>query len=441
MVALAVHIVALDGADHDRLLHSSQDFLAEHDITHATIQIDRDHDRLLQIHRRDCSEAPTLRGMNRASVVVIGGGVMGTSIAFHLAEAGVADVLLLERGQLAEGSTSRAAGGVRAQFSDPLNVQIGAAAWRRLRGSRAAGVGDRSPSGRLPVSAHPPRRRPAFTQSVEMQNRLGVPSRMITPQEAKQLSPLINVDDVLAAAYSPDDGHATPEAVVQGYASGARAAGAVIQTGCEVRAIETSDGAITAVITDRGTVETQAVVCAAGAWSASVGEMAGVPLPVTPVRRQILYTEPIENLPEHVPDDDRLQHRVLLSPRGPGPPDGDGRSQRDARVQAGCDRRLDPRAAGGGRAPSPGDHRGRHRRRVGGAVRGLARPQRDRGRGEGACAVPVRHRILGPRLLQGPAVGEIVRDLYLGREPFVDVSPLSADRFGGRDMRPERNVV
>ena len=71
-----------------------------------------------------------------------------------------------------------------------------------------------------------------------MQNRLGVPSRMITPDEARELSPLINVDDVLAAAYSPDDGHATPEAVVHGYAAGARAAGASIETGCEVQSID-----------------------------------------------------------------------------------------------------------------------------------------------------------------------------------------------------------
>ena len=134
-----------------------------------------------------------------------------------------------------------------------------------------------------------------------MQNRLGVPSRMITPAEARELSPLINVDDVLAAAYSPDDGHATPEAVVHGYAAGARAAGASIETGCEVRSIDVHAGRIAGVVTDRGTVETGAVVCAAGAWSAAIGEMVGVPLPVTPVRRQILHTEPIPNLPEHIP--------------------------------------------------------------------------------------------------------------------------------------------
>ncbi len=185
---------------------------------------------------------------------------------------------------------------------------------------------------------------------------------------------------------------------------------------------------IAAVVTDRGTVETGAVVCAAGAWSAAIGEMAGVPLPVTPVRRQILLHRAHPQPARTHSDDDRLRHRLLLSPRGQRPPDGYGRSQRDARVQARHHRGLDPGAAGGRRAASAGDHRGRHRRRLGGAVRGLSRPQRDR---RARRAVPARFLYAtgfsGHGFLQGPAIGEIVRDLYLGREPFVDVTPLSAD--------------
>ncbi len=380
--------------------------------------------------------------MNRASVVVIGGGVMGTSVAFHLAEAGVADVLLVERDQLAEGSTSRAAGGVRAQFSDPLNVQIGARSLEAFAqfGERPGWEIDFRQVGYLFLLTDPDDV-PAFRQSVEMQNRLGVPSRMITPQEAKQLSPLINVDDVLAAAYSPTDGHATPEAVVQGYAAGARAHGAAIQTGCEVRAIETGDGAITAVVTDGGTVETSAVVCAAGAWSARVGEMAGVPLPVSPVRRQILHTEPIENLPEHVPMTIDFSTGFYFHREGQGLLMGmaDPNETPGFKLDATEDWIPALLEVAERRAPVITDAG------IAGGWAGLYEVSPDHNAMVGEARAPARFLYAtgfsGHGFLQGPAVGEIVRDLYLGREPFVDVSPLSADRFEGRDMRPERNVV
>ena len=238
----------------------------------------------------------------RAEVVIVGGGVMGASIAFHLAEAGVKDVLLLERGELAGGSTSRAAGGVRAQFSDPLNVRLGQRSLEAFAdfGRRPGWEIDLRRVGYLFLLTREEDVQ-AFTASVELQNELGVPSRMISPEEARELSPLIEIDDVIAAAWSPEDGHATPEAVVQGYASGARKLGATILTGAEVTAIDREGDSIVAVRCGDAAVRTGVVVCAAGAWSAAVGEMAGVPLPVEPLRRQVLYTEPMAGLPEHVP--------------------------------------------------------------------------------------------------------------------------------------------
>ncbi|HEY1567021.1 MAG TPA: FAD-dependent oxidoreductase, partial [Solirubrobacteraceae bacterium] len=236
-----------------------------------------------------------------ASVVIIGGGVMGTSAAFHLAEAGV-DVVLVERAQLGSGSTSRAAGGVRAQFSDALNIQI---AQRSLEaftafGSRPGWEIDLKRSGYLFVLS-----REAdvaeFEASVAVQNRYGVPSRVLSADEARTLCPLLAGDDILAASFSPDDGHATPEAVVQGYAFAARALGAHLRVGCEVTGIATDGNRITGVRTTHGAIATNVVICAAGAWSRACGEMAGVALPVTPVRRQILFTEPMDGLPPDLP--------------------------------------------------------------------------------------------------------------------------------------------
>ncbi len=234
--------------------------------------------------------------------MIIGGGVIGTSIAFHLAEAGVSDVLLLERDALASGSTARAAGGVRTQFSDELNIRIALRSIEAFMGfdARPGGEIDLHQVGYL-FALTTPEQVAAFEQSIELQNALGVPSRLLSPDQVGELNPLIRLDDVLAGAFCSLDGHATPEAVVQGYANAARAHGATLVTGCSVEDIEIQDGEVRAVATSRGRVETGTVVCAAGAWSRAVGEMAGFELDVTPLRRQVLVTEPVADLPDVLP--------------------------------------------------------------------------------------------------------------------------------------------
>ncbi len=180
-----------------------------------------------------------------ASVVIIGGGVIGASAAFHLAEAGV-DVVLLERAELGSGSTCRAAGGVRAQFSDALNIQIAHRSLAAFRdfARRPGWEIDLRQVGYLFVLASESDVA-VFEQNVALQNEYGVPSRMITAAQARELCPLLEGDDILAAAFSPQDGHATPDAVVQGYASGARAHGAQIRVGCEVLDITMAGGEVT----------------------------------------------------------------------------------------------------------------------------------------------------------------------------------------------------
>ena len=168
--------------------------------------------------------------------------MIGTSAAFHLAEAG-ADVVLVERAELASGSTSKAAGGVRAQFSDPLNIAIGLRsleAFERFAERPGAEI-DLHRVGYLFLLDREDDVR-AFEASVALQNELGVPSRFVSLDEAADCSPLAGLDGVLAATFSPLDGHAAPEAVVQGYAAGARGHGATIATGCELTGIDVRDG-------------------------------------------------------------------------------------------------------------------------------------------------------------------------------------------------------
>lgn len=381
---------------------------------------------------------------SEAEVVVIGGGVMGASIAFHLAEAGVRRVVLLELDELGSGSTCKAAGGVRAQFSDEVNIRLGARsldAFARFADRPGQEI-DLQRVGYLFLLSRP-EDVAAFERSVALQNDLGVPSRMISVAEARRLSPLIDAGGLLAAAFSPDDGHCTPESVVLGYATGARRHGAAIRTHCEVLGIETDGGEITAVETSRGRIATSAVVCAAGAWSAAVGRMAGVSLPVEPLRRQIVFTEPIPDLPRPVPMTIDFASSFYFHGEGEGLMLG--MSDPEERPGFALDRsdawlpRLTE--AIGARAPRLLD--------VGltGGWAGLYEVTPDHnaliGEDAGVSRFLYATGFSGHGFLQGPAVGEVVRDLYLGREPFVDVSPLHAARFGGAGgrLRPELNRV
>ena len=179
--------------------------------------------------------------------------------------------------ELAAGSSGKPLGGVRAQFSGAANVRLGArslAAYGRFREEVGADIGLEQ-VGYL-FLLRTPEEVAGFEEAVARQNELGVASRMLEPAEAKRLNPYLSSSGLLAAAFGPDDGYAHPGSVVRGYAEAARARGVRIRTGVEVVGIERDDERLTAVRTTDGVVATGAVVCAAGAWSARIGAMAGV---------------------------------------------------------------------------------------------------------------------------------------------------------------------
>jgi glycine/D-amino acid oxidase-like deaminating enzyme len=373
---------------------------------------------------------------------VVGGGVIGTSIAFHLAEAGVPDVVLIERDELGAGSTSKAAGGVRAQFSDPLNIQLGARSLRAFAefSARPGQEIDFRRVGYLFLLSRP-EDVAAFEQSIKLQNQLGVPSRLIDPGEAGRLSPLVDTDGLLAAAFSPDDGLATPEAVVHGYAAGARRHGAQIETGCELLEVRLRGEEIEAVVSSKGVVETAVLVCAAGAWSGRVGAMVGVDLPVTPSRRQVLLTEPVPGLPEHLPMTIDLASTFYFHREGPGLLMGMSLDDEPPGFNLDRDDAWIPRLveAIARRAPSLAEVG------VAGGWAGLYEVTPDHNALIGEAPRPARFLYAtgfsGHGFLQGPAVGEVVRDLFLGLPSPVDVAPLAVDRFRQGKDRHEHNVV
>jgi glycine/D-amino acid oxidase-like deaminating enzyme len=379
---------------------------------------------------------------DEASVVVIGGGVIGLSTAYHLSRAGVRDVVLVEQGELGSGSTCKAAGGVRAQFSDAVNIELGLhslAAFERFEAELGQEI-DLHRVGYLFLLDRP-EHVTGFEQNVALHNELGGTSRMVEVAEAKRLSPLIDTDGLLAAAWSPDDGHCTPEAVVLGYAGGARRAGARLVRGCRVTGIATDGAGITAVETSLGTIRTGAVVCAAGAWSAQVGEMVGVDLPVVPLRRQILTTEPMPGLDPRTPFTIDFSTSLYFHREGPGLLLGMSDPDETPGFKLG---RSDDWLAGLGaaierRAPAISDVG------IAGGWAGLYEMTPDHNALVGEATQVSRFLYAtgfsGHGFLMGPAIGEVMRDLFLGTAPVVDVTGLDAGRFHDRAVRPELNIV
>jgi sarcosine oxidase subunit beta len=377
-----------------------------------------------------------------ADVVIVGGGVMGTSIAFHLAEAGVERVLLLEKDQLGSGSTCKAAGGVRANFSDSVNIALGARSLEAFAafGERPGQEIDLHRVGYL-FLLESAEQVEQFRESTHLQNALGQPTRMISVDEAVALAPIVAPDGLVGACFSPTGGHCTPESVVLGYATAARRLGATLVTGCEVLGIDAVGNHLTTVRTNGGVVRTGAVICAAGAWSADLAAMVGVNLPVIPLRRQIVVTDAIPDLPAGLPMTIDFGSTFYFHREGPGLLVG----MSDPDEQPGFHlNRTDtwiPRLTSvmARRAPALLD--------VGltGGWAGLYEVTPDHnaliGEASNVSRFLYATGFSGHGFLQGPAVGEVIRDLYLGREPFVDISPLDARRFQYSATRAERNVV
>jgi sarcosine oxidase subunit beta len=368
----------------------------------------------------------------RAEVVVIGGGVMGVSIAHHLAEAGVDDVLVIERDTLGSGSSAKPVGGVRATFSDANNVLLGQRSLDAFESfEQRLGV----PIGLQQVGylflCRSADELAAVEQSVALQNRLGCASRMIDPAEAAALNPFLDPDPLLGASFSPRDGYAEPARVIAGYAAAARRLGVRLVEHTEVLDVDTDAAGRHRVGTQRGHVSAGTVVIAAGAWSTALGVMLGVHLPVQPVRRQIGLTaqqaEPHPTVPFTLDLSTTLYfhnhgHGMLLGISNPDEEPGPCRE-----FSFGWTRAFD--AAAAVVAPTLA-----HQRLVGGWA-GLYENTPDHnaliGRA-GSGNVLYATGFSGHGFLQAPAVGEIIRDLHLGRDPFLDPSPFSAERFVDR---------
>jgi sarcosine oxidase subunit beta len=228
---------------------------------------------------------------------------MGASTAYHLAKRGCRDVLLLERERFfGTQATGKCAGGIRYQFGTEINVRLSKLSLPMLHRfeQELEQPIDLKICGYLFLLTEP-QDVEVFRANVEMQRQLGVGTEWLEPAEIAELVPLIDLDGVLAGTFNPGDGLADPNSIVQGYVSGAARLGATLRTDVEVVDILVEGDRVGGVVTDQGTVSTPVVVNAAGPWAGVVGEMAGLEIPVVPLRRQIVVTGPLPAVPADFP--------------------------------------------------------------------------------------------------------------------------------------------
>ncbi len=239
---------------------------------------------------------------SHARVVIIGGGVGGCSIAYHLTKMGWKDIVLLERHELTAGSTWHSAGLVGQLRSDANLTRMMSYStdlYRQLKDETGIDTGWREVGGiRLASSSE---RMEDNKRLVGMARSFGMSMEMMTPKEAHDLFPLISLDGVMGAAYTPSDGVIDPTGLTNALAAGAKSRGAQIFNETNVEAIHLKDGRISEVVTNRGTIRTEIVVNAAGQWGGEVGKLVGLTLPVVPMAHLYIITKPIDGVGHDFP--------------------------------------------------------------------------------------------------------------------------------------------
>ncbi len=361
-----------------------------------------------------------------SDAVVIGGGVIGAAALHYLTELGCRQPVLLERETLGSGSTGHCAGGVRTLFSDELNVRIGMESIDRLeRFAEDTGeeldlrlwgylflLDDRDDVSR-------------FETAVELQRRLAIDTAFVDPVD---LVPQLAVDGVLGAVFCPRAGYVTPDLVVQGYARRAAGRGARIVQSCPASRIHVDNGRVTGVETPRGTIATERVVLAAGAWSSELAATAGLELPLEPEQRFMFFAAEAPGLPHELPLTIDFSTGFYFHREGAGLAIG-GRERSLEELAPHAVRRLPVTAE----------------LAFGSSWWGFYEMTPDRnalvGTAEAAAGLAYATGFSGHGFQQAPVVGEHAARLALGLEPVFDLSAFAVERFARGAARAEYGVV
>lgn len=233
----------------------------------------------------------------KANVVIVGGGIIGASIAYYLAKSGVEDVVIIEKEYPSAGSTGRCGAGVRHQWGLEMNCLLAKdsiAEFERLHEEIPTEFDiDFKQKGYL-MLAYSDKLVEQYKKNIALQKSLGIDVNLLTPYEAKQIVPHLNTDGLLAATFCPKDGHINPFIANLVYIIGAERLGVKVYKYTEVVDVEVKDGKVKSVMTTKGKIETNYLINAAGPYSQHLAEMAGVKLPIYSERHQILVTQPVK---------------------------------------------------------------------------------------------------------------------------------------------------
>jgi len=378
-----------------------------------------------------------------ADVVILGGGVMGASTAYHLAIRGIKNILLLERAPFfGTGATGRCAGGIRHQFKTEVNIRLskkslsmidvleeetGHSAHVRKCGYLFVLTAEKDVS--------------VFQKTLELQHSLGVKTEWLSGDEVRRLAAPCVFPDALAGTFNTEDGLADPNSIVMAYINTARRYGAVCLTDCSAIGIELEKNHVRKVCTSLGTVATETVVNACGPWSAFLGNEIGLKIPVYPLRRQWFVTETIPELTSEFPFVIDFAQSLYFHREGSGLLSG--MSNRNEKI--GEDQSIDPKwemqhiEAAVKRMPLL-ENSGIKARQA-----GLYELTPDAHPIIGSTPVEGFHLLTGfsgHGFMQGPICGKLMAEIFIdGEATTVDISMLDYDRFAEKRLIPEYNVV
>ena len=374
-------------------------------------------------------------------VVIVGGGVIGASIAYHLTQRGITKVLVLERDALGSGSTSRNAGGIRLQFSSEINVRMSQRSIPRFEAfTDDMGIDIQFRQVGYLFLITQQREVEPFERSLALWSRLGVPAQRVDKRQIHALFPELHVEDVLFGTFCPKDGHADPSSILNGYVSRARAGGATFREHAAVSGIEVQGDRVHGVRVGDERIGCDVVVDAAGPWAGQVAKLMGIELPIRPLRRQIFVTDPVaidHRIPMTIEFASTLYfHResggLLLGMADPN--DGPGF----------CDTvnwDFVPTLVERALARLPLLERASIRSGWAGMYEDTPDKHPILGTLDGLDGAIVAAGFSGHGLMHAPATGELIAELIVEGRTSFDISPLAASRFARGEPVREFNVV
>lgn len=380
-------------------------------------------------------------------VVIIGGGIVGSSVACHLAEAGCTNVLIVEReAHQGLGSTSKSAGGVRAQFATEINIRMSLYSinfFKQFQQETGQDIGYR-PHGYLFIATEQ-RHLDYLNANRQKQQACGLNDvETLTRGDILKILPQMRADDVVGGSFCRTDGFVDPYSMMTAFASRARALGVNLWLDTEVTGIDIESGRVSGVVTSRGRVATRAVVNAAGPWAGVVARLAGIDIPVTPLRRQLVHTQPFDLLPARLPMVIDMSNGFHFRPEGPGfllawP---------DEHETTGFNTRFDPefiekiliRAVN--RVPCFAEAEVNPRRCWAGLYEVTPDHHAIIGKAPGVEGLYLANGFSGHGVMHSPATGRIVSELILdGGSHTIDASPLRLERFAEGRLLKETAVL